>query len=352
MPRKKTKEEILFEFNQVHGDYYDYTKVEYVNTSTKITIICPKHGLFHIAPGHHKNGVGCRKCYFKSQQITKEEFIRRSQDFFGDIYDYSLFNELPSSGQKVSILCVKHNELFLQEPRSHMRGHTGCSVCQSLKLSGSREERGTIKTREELTEDFIKQVRKIHGHIYDYSKFEYINSNTKGVIICSIHGEFDQTPNNHLKDKKCPKCSIQNQKEGTFKKLCNDNGVNYHRALKRRQAGLSEEKIFEADFIRSTREINKIKVYDEMYPNLEEAIRVLQPPASGRTIKRWIEQGITPEEAFERIPNPGYAEGIIYLITNKITEKKYIGLTIQTLERRWQHHIEQAKANHIKSVSG
>lgn len=349
MPRKKTKEEILFEFNQVHGDYYDYTKVEYVNKSTKITVICPNHGVFNIAPGHHKNGVGCRKCYFKSQQITKEDFIKRSQDFFGDIYDYSLFDELPSCGQKVSILCVKHSEHFLQEPRNHMRGHTGCSVCKSLKLSGSRQERGTIKTREELTKNFIKRVHKIYGYIYDYSKFEYINSNTKGAIICSIHGEFYQTPANHLKGTKCPKCSIQNQKENTFKKLCNDKGINYYRALKRRQAGLSEEKIFKADFIRSTRETNKIKVYDKIYPNLEEAIRVLQPPASGTTIKRWIKKGITPEEAFERIPNPGYAEGRIYLITNKITEQKYIGLTIQTLERRWQYHIEQAKANHIKS---
>ncbi len=349
MPRKKTKEEILFEFREIHGNYYDYSKVEYVNASTKVKVICPKHGLFDIAPGHHKNGVGCRKCYFKSQQITKVEFIRRSREYFDDCYDYSLFDELPSFGQKVSILCVKHGERFLQEPRNHMKGHTGCSVCQSLKLSGSREERGRIKTREQLTQEFIKRVQEIHGDIYNYSEFEYINSNTRGKIICSIHGEFYQTPSNHLRGTKCPKCSIQNQKENTFKKLCNDKGINYHRALKRRQAGLSEKKIFEEGFIRSTREINEIIVFGEKYPNLEEAIRLLQPPASNRTIKRWIEEGITPEEAFERIPNPGYAEGIIYLITNKITEQKYIGLTVQTLERRWQHHIEQATANHIKS---
>jgi predicted GIY-YIG superfamily endonuclease len=349
MPRKKTTEEILFEFNQVHGDYYDYTKVEYVNTSTKITVICPEHGLFNIAPGHHKNGVGCRQCYFQSQQINKEEFIRRSREYFGDLYDYSLFDDLPSSGQKVSILCVDHDEIFLQEPRNHMRGHTGCSVCQSLNLSGSRAERGAIKTREELTQDFIKRAQEVHGYIYDYGEFEYINSNTKGKLVCSIHGEFHQAPSNHLRGSKCPKCSIENQKENTFKKLCNDKGINYFRALKRRQAGLSEEKIFEEGFIRSTREVNEIVVFGERYPNLEEAIRHLEPPASNTTIKRWIEEGITPEEAFERIPNPGYAAGIIYLITNKITEQEYIGLTVQKLERRWQHHIEQAKASHIKS---
>lgn len=58
---------------------------------------------------------------------------------------------------------------------------------------------------------------------------------------------------------------------------------------------------------------------------------------------------MSPEEAFERIPNPGYADGIIYLITNKINRKLYIGLTIQTLDRRWKYHQQQASANHIKS---
>lgn len=67
MPQKKTQEEILLEFKQSHGDHYDYSLVEYINTSTKIKVICPVHKIFEIAPSHHKNGVGCRKCYFESQ---------------------------------------------------------------------------------------------------------------------------------------------------------------------------------------------------------------------------------------------------------------------------------------------
>ncbi|GGA12150.1 hypothetical protein [Okeania sp. KiyG1] len=114
MGTKKTKEQILSEFIKVHGDYYDYSKVEYVNTSTKIKVICPKHGLFEITPGHHKNGVGCRKCYFESQKITKEEFVRRSQKYFGNRYDYSLFKMLPPAGEMVEILCIEHGEKFLQ----------------------------------------------------------------------------------------------------------------------------------------------------------------------------------------------------------------------------------------------
>ena len=349
MPQKKSKAQILSEFYEAHGDYYDYSKVEYVNSLTKVKIVCPKHGEFEILPGHHKNGVGCRKCYFDSQKISQKEFIKRSQEQFGNRYDYSFINDLSSWEEKVEILCKEHNQIFQQEPRNHMRGHTGCPICKSRKLSGSREKRGSIKTSEELVQDFVERAKEIHENIYDYTQFEYVNAATKGKIICSIHGEFWQSPSNHLRRKKCPMCSKEEQKESTFKKLCKEKDINYHRALKRRQAGLSEEKVFEEGFIGSIRETKKIKVFGKEYPNMQEAVRELQPSASSHTISRWIRQGLSPEEAFERIPNPGYAEGLIYKITNKITEKIYIGLTIQTIERRWQYHVEQANANQIKS---
>ena len=138
-------------------------------------------------------------------------------------------------------------------------------------------------------------------------------------------------------------------KAGTFKDKCKELGVDYWRALKRRQAGMPEEKIFEKDCVRRLQEVNPITVFGVRYPNLEEATRSLKPPSSDATIARWIKRGMTPEEAFERIPNPGYADGIIYLATCLPTGKQYVGLTIQTLERRWKYHVEQANAQHIKS---
>lgn len=46
MGKKKTKEEFIQEARDVHGDKYDYSKVEYVNNHTKVCILCPKHGEF------------------------------------------------------------------------------------------------------------------------------------------------------------------------------------------------------------------------------------------------------------------------------------------------------------------
>ena len=57
-----------------------------------------------------------------------------------------------------------------------------------------------------MKEEFIEKARKIHGERYDYSKVNYINSKTKVCIICPEHGEFWQTPDNHLQGKGCYIC--------------------------------------------------------------------------------------------------------------------------------------------------
>ena len=55
--------------------------------------------------------------------------------------------------------------------------------------------------------DFIEKAKKVHIDKYDYSKVEYINSQTKVCIICPKHGEFWQKPNGHLQGRGCPICA-------------------------------------------------------------------------------------------------------------------------------------------------
>ena len=65
------------------------------------------------------------------------------------------------------------------------------------------------KTREE----FIKETTEKHGDKYDYSKVDYVNNYTKICIICPEHGEFLQTPSNHLSGQGCPKCKADKTRE-------------------------------------------------------------------------------------------------------------------------------------------
>lgn len=348
MPRKKTLEEMVAGFHAVHGDRYGYELLVYKGSATKVSVVCKIHGPFHVTPNHHSKGVGCRQCFFDSQKITKAAFVERSQRHFFDRYDYSLFTRLPKFGQKVFIRCIEHDEVFSQEPRNHMRGHIGCPQCISLKLASVARGTDSVLTLEELKSDFVSRSHEVHGQTYSYSKFNFVNFATKGTVFCSVHGDFKQTPSNHLLGHKCPSCSRDQAKEQTFKRECEDRGVDYWRALKRRQAGLSEEKVFEKGHVRHSRETTPLIVHGIRYPNLKEAQRDLNPPASTQTIARWLDEGISTEEAFSRVPNPGYAKGLIYVVTHKESGKQYVGLTVQSLARRWQSHCDQALAAVIK----
>lgn len=56
------------------------------------------------------------------------------------------------------------------------------------------------------TEEFIKRANNCHGNKYLYSKTEYKGALTKLKITCPIHGDFEQTPSNHLAGRGCPEC--------------------------------------------------------------------------------------------------------------------------------------------------
>lgn len=68
------------------------------------------------------------------------------------------------------------------------------------------------KTKKYTTEEIIHCFKKINGDRYDYSKFEYVNSKTKSIIICKKHGEFLQMPSNHLKGENCKKCMYEGER--------------------------------------------------------------------------------------------------------------------------------------------
>lgn len=46
MPRRLTTEEFIEKARKIHGNKYDYSKIEYKGCSEKICIICHEHGEF------------------------------------------------------------------------------------------------------------------------------------------------------------------------------------------------------------------------------------------------------------------------------------------------------------------
>jgi len=225
MSRRKTTEEFIQEARKVHGDKYDYSKVEYKDARTNVTIICPEHGEFPQLPTHHLKGCGCKKCKEDRLSLifrkTAEKFIEDARKVHGDKYDYSKV-EYINANTPVTIICPEHGK-FPQTPRNHLAGH-GCPVCSNSYMD---------------TEKFIEDARKVHGDKYDYSKVEYINAKTPVTIICPEHGEFERTPDNHLHGSHglglgCPNCCSKRYRlEENIKNILTINNITFefHKAF-------------------------------------------------------------------------------------------------------------------------
>ena len=138
----------------------------------------------------------------KSQVKRQKKFIEKSKKVHNGKYDYSYVNYI-NAHTKITIICPTHGE-FEQIPWNHQQGN-GCPNCSEI----SRRKNKTL-----TTEEFIKKARKVHGDKYDYSKVIYKKAIEKVCIICPIHGEFYQRPNNHQNGDCCPFCYNDNKKLG------------------------------------------------------------------------------------------------------------------------------------------
>lgn len=191
----------------VHGDKYSYGQVEYENSAKKVCILCPEHGEFWQAPSEHLRGKGCPVCANSKKgrkTMTTEEFVQKAVAKHGNRYKY---NKTAYKGPsvKVTVTCPVHGD-FEQLPYSHLQG-SGCPKCG-----------GFGKTSDDIVSDF----RQVHGWRYDYSKVEYKGAKTPVTIICPEHGEFQQTPQKHLKAQGCPVCGRRSgavKRKATFEEF-------------------------------------------------------------------------------------------------------------------------------------
>lgn len=196
----------------MHGDKYDYSKVDYQGAHKEVEIICPIHRVFcQKAAVHSTMERGCPKCgrikQAASQTYTHEDFLCLAGEVHGDRYDYSETEYKPRIGGKqedVTIICRKHGP-FPQKAHTHLQGK-GCQLCKQELIK-------EILTKS--LDQFIADARKIHGDRYDYSKVEYKGAREKVLIICPKHKPFRQTPDAHLNAKSgCGRCSESKGEKG------------------------------------------------------------------------------------------------------------------------------------------
>jgi hypothetical protein len=137
-----------------HGNKFDYSKINYVNSKTKVIIICPTHGEFLQLPSRHIFKNGCPKC--KNDKLSNiktsnsNEFIYKAVKIHGDKYDYSNV-VYKDSNHNVNIICKIHGS-FEQKPKTHLKG-CGCKKCSIINY---------CKKRTKSNNEFVKKANLIH----------------------------------------------------------------------------------------------------------------------------------------------------------------------------------------------
>jgi hypothetical protein len=201
--RRLTTAEFIDLARHKHGDIYDYSLVNYTTSLNKVNIICKDHGVFLQSPKKHTVGQGCPDCGLKvrsdNRRYETNQFIERARIVHGDLYGYDLV-EYTLSTAPVTILCKRHGE-FRQTASVHLMG-CGCSACGVEKCSSSRRSDN---------DKFIKSARNVHGDLYGYDLVEYKGRKERLTVVCKHHGCFLQTANNHLAGAGCPHCAGNTQ---------------------------------------------------------------------------------------------------------------------------------------------
>lgn len=324
-----TIDQFVEKAKEIHGDKYDYDKVDYKNSTTKVIIGCKIHGNFEQRPTNHIKGEGCRKCGYKSNTIklrkTHEEFLEQAKEIHGGKYSYE-FSKYKTIKTKIEITCPKHGN-FTQVSGNHLQGQ-GCPTCG---LINKKVNRKNLKT-------FIEDSNKIHKNIYDYALTEYSNNKTKVKIVCLSHGVFEQTPNSHLSGNGCNRCGIE---KTTLKAKF-----------------LKEDFVEKANIVHGERynynntvyEDNKTKVeiecsfHGNFLQNANNHLRGAGCPICNKGLYS-IKVAERNKEEWEKIPT------ILYFIKINTEEEEFykIGLTTKTIKKRFKR--DKIKVEVIKELN-
>jgi hypothetical protein len=129
------------------------------------------------------------------------EFVRLAKEVHKGAFDYSTAEDgFDGAGVAVPITCPSHGT-FVQTPANHIRGQ-GCPTCSRIRTADSLRK---------STENFVREAKLVHGEKYDYSRTVYQGAFTTVAIVCSLDGEFWQSPTSHLAGIGCPRCSRRAQ---------------------------------------------------------------------------------------------------------------------------------------------
>ncbi len=204
-----TQDEFLARAKAVHGDNrYDLSRVNYVDTKSKVEVVCPKHGSWLSTPGNFLYGYGCPKCghekVIDGMRLTQEEFLARVKSVHKDKFNFSRVRYV-SFTDKVEVICPVHGP-WRTLPGNLLRG-CGCPKCKAEKAS----ERLFL-----TQEEFESRISAMFGEKADFSSAVYSGTKARVTMRCTEHDIEFEAPADSLFAGAwgCPSCINNGKSKG------------------------------------------------------------------------------------------------------------------------------------------
>lgn len=193
-----TTSEFIEKAKAVHGDKYDYSKVEYVNKDTKVCIICPIHGEFWQRPHNHVSGKqGCPHCGKKyAREWRKNDykpFVKSFTEKYGNGFSFPhIEEEYENNKSRITVRCNRCGYEFVRTP-NYLLNDKYDKVCKNCGSKLSYEE--------------LKSL--VNGS--DVAPYDGLLGRDDTVtVVCPVHGEYSTRIKSILGGEcKCPKCEAE-----------------------------------------------------------------------------------------------------------------------------------------------
>ena len=126
--KKLTTQEFIEKAQKIHGERYDYSKVDYKGAHSKVCIICPTHGEFWQKANNHTNGQNCPMCRFAAA---------RTGDFGVGVLDKPLCAKKEKSERTWRQMLRR---AYSEDFKRNSKAYEGVSVCEEWKTYSKFKE--------------------------------------------------------------------------------------------------------------------------------------------------------------------------------------------------------------------
>ncbi len=211
MPAKLTRQGFIDKANEIFGDYYDYSRVVYVGSIIPVEVICQYHGSFFTTPNRHTSG--------SKSGCPQCGYIKMKKK---QPEPFSFF---------LGKATAKHGNKFTYAESEYVNMKTEITI--TCPLHGSYKQTPNLHVRSEGCKKcgyiksgrstamtfakFLDKARSVHGNTYDYKEDTFIGAGHPLTIICKTHGPFQQIAGVHIDNHGCPTCAIWQRAEGNTK---------------------------------------------------------------------------------------------------------------------------------------